>query len=204
MKIAYAILASGLSRRMGEKRNKLLMTVNGKLLYQHICDAISDFSPKILVTSYPSIGAYAQSHDYSVVVNDKSNLGQSQSIKLAVQKILRINSQSPSKDKIQGILFAVADQPFITKEVIHSLTKVFQDHKGEKIIVPRFQDTPLNPCIFPMKFTQELSKLEGDTGGRKVYNKHLDDVIFVEFPDFKLFMDVDTPQALQDVEQYEQ
>lgn len=197
--IACAVLAAGMSRRMG-KENKLLLPINGKPLYQHICCALPDDCLKIIVTAFPEIASYAAEHGFAVVGNDEQCLGQSHSIKLALQKL---EHRGENNQAIKGILFATADQPFITPAVINTLYDNFQQQFCNKIIVPAYKNKAGSPCIFPVKYKDELMRLTGDRGGRAVYKKHLDDVIFVQLSSELPLLDVDTPADLQCVKQYD-
>lgn len=193
MNIAGVILAAGLSRRMGAS-NKLLLSVNTQPLYQHICEALKNLRIKIIVTSYDEISDYGQRNNFTVIKNQHQELGQSYSIKLALNELTAIKN-------VDGILFATADQPYINEHIISKLTNEFANCGGNKIIVPQCNSTPYSPCIFPVKYAEELTKLEGDKGGRAVYRKYLEDVQFVEFPSDNFFLDIDTPEDFRKLTQ---
>lgn len=191
--IACVVLAAGMSKRMGN-RNKLLLNVNGKPLYQHICHALSGNHLKLMVTAFPEIDEYAALHDFTVIWNNEQSLGQSHSIKLALHELKNYGKN------IKGVLFATADQPFITTEVIRMLYSKFQLHDCDKIIVPACKDRTGSPCIFPMRYADELLQLTGDKGGRAVYKNHINDVIFAELMSERPLLDIDTPADLDNVE----
>lgn len=191
MNIACVVLAAGLSRRMGTA-NKLLLPINGKPLYQYVCEALKNFKTKIIVTSYDEISDYGQRNDFAVIRNQHQELGQSYSIKLALNELTAL-------ENIDGIFFATADQPYIDENVISKLTDEFANCGEKKIIVPQYNSTPYSPCIFPIKYTEELAKLEGDRGGRAVYKKHLENVQFVKFLSGKYFLDIDTPDDFRNL-----
>lgn len=191
--VACVVLAAGMSKRMGEC-NKLLLNVNGMPLYQHICHALSKNHLKLIVTAFPEIARYAAHNDFAVVWNEDQALGQSHSIKLALKELRSSNKN------IKGVLFATADQPFITAEIIQSLYDNFQLHDCNKIIVPAYKDRVGSPCIFPMRYRDELLQLTGDKGGRAIYKRHMDDVVFVQLPCERFLLDIDTPADIDDIE----
>lgn len=191
--IACVVLAAGMSKRMGEC-NKLLLNVKKMPLFQHICQALSKNHLNLIVTAFPEIAEHAAHHDFMVVWNEEQSLGQSHSIKLALKELRNHN------ENIKGILFATADQPFITAEIIQSLYDNFQLHDCNKIIVPAYKDRVGSPCIFPMRYRDELLKLTGDKGGRAVYKRHMDDVVFVQLPCERFLLDIDTPADIDDIE----
>ena len=56
-----------------------------------------------------------------------------------------------------------------------------------------------NPCLFPARFFPELLALTGDCGGSRVIRQHEDELMLLEV-DARELADVDTPQALAEVE----
>ena len=68
-----------------------------------------------------------------------------------------------------------------------------------KIIVPVSGGKRGNPCIFPRRYFEELSKLCGDKGGRRVIEKHMDDVEYVRAEEYELF-DIDTAEDMDEAE----
>ena len=57
-----------------------------------------------------------------------------------------------------------------------------------------------NPCLFPARFFPELMALEGDRGGSGVIRRHPEALLLLETAEREL-QDIDTPQALKDLEQ---
>jgi molybdenum cofactor cytidylyltransferase len=68
----------------------------------------------------------------------------------------------------------------------------------EKIAALGHKGTRGNPCLFPARFFPELLSLMGDHGGGTVILRHEEDLMIVE-ADPKELMDVDTPDALNEV-----
>ena len=101
--ISAIIMASGFSRRMGE--NKLLMKYNNKFLIQYTLDTISkcNFEDKVVVTQYEKVKEIGENLNFKVVINEHSNKGQSESIKLGIKNC----------KESEGYMFFVGDQPLL-------------------------------------------------------------------------------------------
>ena len=88
MKIGAVLLCSGLSRRM-ENKNKLLIKIDNKPMFQYTVDNVirCDFDEIVAVTAYDEIEDYCLRKDIKTVRNKNSQLGQSQSIKLGTKAL---------------------------------------------------------------------------------------------------------------------
>ena len=73
----------------------------------------------------------------------------------------------------------MADQPHLKQETILRLLEGFQrSEKGIGAVV--WNEQIGNPVIFHEKYREELLALEGDTGGKRVLKRHLEDVYLCE------------------------
>ncbi|MFI3226339.1 MAG: nucleotidyltransferase family protein [Clostridia bacterium] len=164
--VCGVILASGLSKRMGQ--NKLLLPLNDMTIFEHTLKACtkSDLSDIIVVTSYEEIADICVKNNVKFVKNEQSHLGQSESIKLGTKYFF----DKPS------LMFISGDTPFLDVEMVNSLISNFKTD----ILVPYFGDTPQNPVVFPKYTYNDLLKLEGDTGGKKVIKMHKFDKLVIK------------------------
>lgn len=184
--VSGIIMASGLSVRMGNC--KLLMAYKNKPMIQWVMEAVEEslLSPKLVVTGNEQVKELAQKIRLSVVVNEKGELGQSESIKCGV-----LNSKEAN-----GYAFIPGDQPFISASFINHLIQEFEKAE-DKIIVPVFEGARGNPVIFPKRFKEELLSLQGDIGGRVLLNKYKEYIQFVDVEEGKLLLDIDTKEAYE-------
>ena len=130
-------MAAGNSRRFGS--NKLLHIWQGKMLYRHTLDMLSDIvsSRKInedidyditltVVTQYDRIIADLDGRkDINTVFCGDSRLGASYTIKAG------INSLMGRLKKDDWILFIVADQPYLSEKTIHKFIEAVAKNKKE-------------------------------------------------------------------------
>lgn len=181
MNISAIVMASGLSRRMNA--NKLQMKINNKKIYEYILETIEkyDFHEKLVIAKDQDVMQAATSLGFKAVLNTKSHLGQSVSIKLALK----------NTKNAEGFMFFVADQPFIKHRTIDLLCKTFENNP-HKIIIPSYNGTNGNPVIFPCSLKEQLMSITGDHGGKVVINNNLKDIIKVPIKTENEFIDIDT------------
>ncbi len=67
------------------------------------------------------------------------------------------------------MIFLLVDQPFIPPQLIQRLIKAHAI-KRAPIVHPQVNNERANPVLFDREVFQELSSLEGDTGGRVLFN----------------------------------
>lgn len=183
--VGCVILAAGNSVRFGS--NKLLTVINGKPMIERAFDAIptEKLSDIAVVTHYERIEKLAEKYGFQVVINDHPELGISRSVMLGTAAL---------KDRCGGILYQVADQPWLKRESVSRMIDVFCEHP-DRIVVMSSGGKRGNPCIFPRAYFDELCELSGDRGGRAVIKRHEDDLISFEVSASEL-EDVDTPEDM--------
>lgn len=182
--IGCVVLASGYSRRYGA--NKLAVSIDGRSLIQRALEAIpaEQLAKTVVVTQYKEVAAYAKLFNFAVILNEHPEQGISQSLRLGLAAL----------DDCQGVLFTVADQPFLRRESVSALLDLWSS-QPEKIAAMSSGGRRGNPCLFPARLFPELMALEGDRGGSAVIRQHSEDLVLLEVDALEL-ADVDTPQAL--------
>lgn len=181
MNVSAIVMASGMSKRMNA--DKLHMKINDKKIYEYIFETINsfDFYEKIVVAKDDDILEDAKKLGFLGIKNTKYFLGQSESIKAALE-----NSK-----QADGYMFFVADQPFIKSATIEKLCDEFYKNPYN-IIVTYYNEMRGNPVIFPNCFKDQLLSLEKDNGGKIVINANRDKIIKVNIETNDEYMDIDT------------
>ena len=185
------ILAAGLSKRFGGK--KLLEQVEGKEMVLHVADLVGrmDFEQRLFVYSDAEVlkrvkdkcsGAYG----YQYLNNKQAEMGLSTSIKLALENLVERKADT-------GIIFFVADQPYVDETTVSRLKKAYEQGKGS-IIVPLYGENRGNPVIFSGKWMHHLKNLEGDVGGRSIIRENPEEVWEVPITDIRIGRDIDTKE----------
>jgi molybdenum cofactor cytidylyltransferase len=119
------------------------------------------------------------------VYNPDWEQGQSSSLRTGI-KSLPLN--------VGAVIFLLVDQPFIPPELIQRLVKSHAV-KRAPIIHPQVNDERANPVLFDREVFQELSSLEGDTGGRVLFNTFPTRGVLWE--NDLIRKDIDTPEDLE-------
>lgn len=180
--IAGIILAAGGASRMGEP--KQLLNWNGEPLIRHIVHKALESNIKSL---YIITGAYrnqvrnvVKDLPITIVHNSSWKIGQSTSVKTGIRALHK---------NIEAVIFILADQPFMNKSILDALIDAYRETQ-KPIIIPTINHLHTNPVLFARKTFDELLKLSGDIGGRKLF--HSFDSLILPWTDKKLLLDIDT------------
>lgn len=186
-KVSAVIMAAGFSQRFG--KNKLLTLVKGAPLFtRSICAASgANLTGFVVVTQYREIMEYCKKHDIPVIENTAPQRGQSYSVQLGTKYF----SQK------HHLLFLTADQPNITTEVIDTLIAMAQEHP-QALLRSQSDGAPASPTLFPPSLRGELLALQGDNGGREIFQRHPSRVLSVPFAPY-LLQDIDTIEDLKNL-----
>ena len=160
------ILASGMSRRMGNE-NKLLKKVNkntilNQTLINHIESKINNIN-LILGHQKDIVLKYIDQNKIFIIENNNFKSGM-------LSSILKINENI--SDNTSGILISLADMPFVTSEDINKLIKIFNENDQKIICIPENKEKLGNPLLLPKEIYKDLikdvSKLSNDKGLKKL------------------------------------
>ncbi len=181
------VLAAGASTRMGAPKQDLVY--EGKTLLQRaIHTALAATSGPVVLVLGASIETElpeSLAHKISVVYNPEWQEGMGSSIRCG---LAALRAAAP---EITGCLFMVCDQPYVDA----ALLKMMQQTKatsGKGIVACRYQDTLGTPVLFDHTYFEEISRLNGQEGAKKLLFRHQEDVAPVAFE--RGAVDIDTPQ----------
>lgn len=190
MHVAVILLAAGRASRFGG--DKLTFTVNGESMIDHALSLYraSDFSARIL-TARPQdavICTAGRKNGWKIAPNDRPEDGISRSIRIGIETL------QTAKAPCDGVLFAVADQPYLRRETVLRLRDAF-DADPAHIAVLACGRRQGNPAIFPVEYLPALCRLSGDHGGVNVMRAH---------PQAVRLHDLATPEELSDMDYREE
>lgn len=185
LSVGCVILAAGSSVRYG--KNKLFEKIDGKTMIERAFASVpsSRLCAAAVVTQYESVRELAEGYGFRCLINRHPERGQSHSVALGTAAL---------KDQCSGILYLVADQPWLKRESIAQMLDVFCDNP-DCIVSMSSGGRRGSPCIFPRAYFDELCRLTGDVGGRAVIERHSDRLILFEVDEAEL-RDVDTPEDM--------
>jgi molybdenum cofactor cytidylyltransferase len=189
VKIGCVLLAAGAGKRFGG--GKLLYTIEGEPMIAralHLFSALS-FAARLCVTRAEAgeIQRRAFECGFPVAINPDPERGVGTSVAIATEAIL---AKEPSLD---GILYAVADQPFLSVGSVERLLEAFEAHPNDIVSLSAGARRG-NPAIFPAQFYPELCALKEDTGGGAIIRRHPDRLRLVEVIDERELDDIDTKE----------
>jgi molybdenum cofactor cytidylyltransferase len=190
---AGIILAAGASIRFGQP--KQLIRLKGKYLVEWVLDAALesrlDWVVLVLGHEHQSIlqalGSKVRHPRLEVVINHNYREGQSSSLKTG---LVSVQKAFPS------VMYLLADQPMINSAIIDFLLD--QLHGSEKeICVPVFEGQRGNPTIFKRSTYEEIMMVDGDIGARNIFAKNPRRILYAKIKDPLCFIDIDSPEDLQ-------
>ena len=166
MRLACLLTAAGQSARFGE--DKLLLPMEGQPMGVHALDVLlqGPLDLRVLVTSADKryLMAAAAERGFDVLVNPAPERGMSTSVRLGTEHIHAAGAYD-------GILYAVADQPYLSGDTVRRLMAAFESEPG-CIWAPEAEGKRGNPVLFPAALFEELMAVQGDRGGRQVIAAH--------------------------------
>ena len=183
--IDIVLLAAGKSERLGKP--KQLLSFDGQSLLQHaIQEASHSDAGQIIVVLGANADILRPGIDPTtahVVVNAEWEEGMASSIRRGINALNQIVPSS------EGVILMVCDQPYVTSSLLNDLIETYQK-TGNHIVTCSYENTFGPPTLFHKSHFPELIQLKGDTGARKVVERHPGDVEVVLFPEGKI--DIDT------------
>lgn len=191
-KAAAVVLAAGAATRYGEP--KQLLPWRGVPFVRAVAQtALQAGFQVIVVTGYQAerVSQAVQDLAVKIVHNPDWGSGQGSSVRAGVQSL-------PAGT--QACIFLHSDQPQITRLLLLSLMETYY-RQGSKILAPLVEGQRSTPVLFDHDTFHDLSKLEGDHGGRELFSRYpLDYLVWHEA---SLRMDVDTPEAYARLKEFE-
>lgn len=189
-RVSAIILAAGGSTRM-EGALKQLLPWGEATLVQHTWMVVqrAGFSEALVVVGNRAneVTKALDGTGAHVVFNPDWANGRASSIRVGLDAI---------RDKSAAALFINADQPFLSTDALDAILDHFAATRAP-IIVPTFQGKPGSPVLFTRRYFDELKTLEGDVGGKQLFDQHLAEVSFLAIDDLEAGIDVDTPEQYE-------
>lgn len=206
MKVKLIYLAAGNSRRFG--RNKLLYEWDGKEMYRHLLERLVRICKRheewevIVVTQYEEICRAAEAMQIRVVYSPDSVKGASWTIRAGMQAACEPDMQNVgaltdgfASNGVAACAFFVADQPYLTEETAETFLvqmeqKAIAEGDGVLGCVAHGGQTG-NPVWFSRAYFRELTELEGDQGGKKVFRRYEEQAVYFPIEEERELKDID-------------
>ena len=189
-KIMGIILAAGNSSRMG-KDNKLLRNIGGASLVRNTAVEMlkSDLDSCSIVLGYQSdkVAAVIKDLNINLILNPFWEEGQASSLKAALNTL---------DSSYSDLLVMLGDLPGVKSKHINKIIEehLLANNRKSKITIPSFNGKKGNPVIWGKSFFPDLSNLEGDVGGRTLFDQHPAAINLLVMEDEAVITDTDTPE----------
>ncbi|MSP51407.1 MAG: 4-diphosphocytidyl-2C-methyl-D-erythritol kinase [Alphaproteobacteria bacterium] len=189
--VAAIVLAAGQSRRMGSD-NKLVADIGGVPMVRRSVESIlgTDARPVLIVTGHQAdrIKAALQGLGVTFVDNPRYGEGLSSSLAAGIEALPTGSAAT---------LVCLADMPEIKPHHLNRLIESFKPSEGRTICVPTRRGKRGNPVLWGADYFNELKQVSGDVGARHLIGEYADQVYEVVMDDDAIFLDLDTPDALE-------
>src|ERR1700689_3506714 len=87
-------------------------------------------------------------------------------------------------------LIVLGNQPFVRPQTLDQIADAYR-HSPAQIVIPWYQGARGNPVLLDRSVFAEVAALEGDTGCRAIFAKHLEGIVNVEVEDMGVLLDID-------------
>jgi molybdenum cofactor cytidylyltransferase len=192
--VTAVILAAGRSTRMGGP-NKLLAELGGKTLVRTVTEQAlaSKASSVVVVTGHQAeqVEQALSGLNVTFARNPDFAGGLASSVKAGIAAV---------PGDADGAVICLGDMPLISADLIDRLIETFAPDRGSLIAVPVSDGRRGNPVLWSRRFFNELMTLDGDIGARHLIAKHGEAVAEVPVEGHGAFLDIDTPQALEEAQ----
>jgi molybdenum cofactor cytidylyltransferase len=185
--IDACVLAAGRGSRMGGVKH--LLELEGVPLLERVVRALTRTSAtRVFVVLAPGDAAGAELAErlgVAVAHAESADEGRAASVRAAVRA---------ASGAAQGLLFALADQPFLEADDFERLIAELR-RSPHAIVRARYDGEPGSPVLFARDYFAELLELRGREGGRSVIARHPGAVRPVDLPAAR-GRDLDRPEDL--------
>ncbi len=189
-KIGCVILAAGSASRFGSP--KQLAIFKEKTFIENVIETAQSvqFQDRVVIlgSHYEEIIDVIDKNEIVILNNVNWENGQASSVNLGVSYFF--------KNPVDAIIFLLVDQPQITSIMINNVLNLFAYQKPN-IIVHHYKGQNRHPILFSKDTFQELLNIQGDKGGRQLFDKVIPFQINLE-SDY-LALDIDTIEDLKNL-----
>jgi molybdenum cofactor cytidylyltransferase len=125
---------------------------------------------------------------------EQAALGMSYSLREGLKDALAVSPQA--------IIVVLADQPFITSELLDSLITAYDGQPDLDYVACAGADMAMPPVLFAPSMFDALNELEGDAGARKLLASPAYRGKLVPVSSPQVFTDIDTPFELEEARSF--
>jgi len=161
--ISAILLAAGESKRMVDE-NKLVKKYKNIPLIKHAVSNVLNSSIDELIIV---LGYQKEAIEKIIEENKKIKFIANPNFESGIASSIKKGLDSLSKE-IEAFFICLGDMPNVNKEIYNQLINASFSNKDKEIFVPYYQERQANPILFSKKIKDEIQKIEGDFGAKKI------------------------------------
>jgi molybdenum cofactor cytidylyltransferase len=184
LNIVGLLLAAGSASRFGSDKLRHALPHGVPIAIQSARTLRAELPEVIAVVRTKDAAADFQREGCKVVVCDNANEGMGASLACAA-------SAAGPRD---GYIVALADMPFLRRTSIAAVREALE--KGAAIAAPYFRARRGHPVGIAGRFYEQLTKLKGDEGARRVLAENGAALVKIPVGDPGVVRDIDRPEDL--------
>lgn len=185
-RVAGMVLAAGASTRL--EQPKQLISFRGRPLVWHAAQAALEggLFPVIVVTGSEEqrIRLVLEDLLVGIIPNPSWDQGQSTSFKIGLDAI---------RHKADAVVALLSDMPFVDGELVQAIVRRYRRTLAP-LVAPMAGGRRANPVLFDAVTFDDLSQIEGDQGGRGLFDQY--EASWVDW-DERIRFDVDTAEDVE-------
>ena len=188
LNIGCVVMASGLSERYGNGRNKLLEKLDGREILLHTAGNLADagFCP-LTVARSEEIRKLMEREGFACVLHDGPK--KSDTIHAGLDHL---------GPETAGFLFMPGDQPLVRPDSLRRMAEQFS-RCPERAVRLSFEGTAGSPVLFPAFCREKLTAYTGDRGGMEVLKAERIPCDLTEAEFAWELWDADTPEKMEKI-----
>lgn len=183
MKITGIYLAAGSSTRMGT--NKLALKLGNKALGNWGLEkALESRLQEVILLS-------TAANWFELSGPCKKKLTHIEINSLLPSQSLSLKTGIEYANTADAVVILLADQPFITTNMINDLIDLFIKNPSCSFVASSFQGCIQPPILIAKKFFPDILLIKGDRGAKSILKQSMPKGIIAPFYEEKLFIDID-------------
>ncbi|MCD9023317.1 nucleotidyltransferase family protein [Cohnella silvisoli] len=198
MRIAGIYLAAGQSKRMGIPKLSLELVPGsflGSIALKRMLASKQIDTVTAVVRKSDTLN-WIPEKEWGTNGSGKLRIARCEDAALGMSYSLREGLRATLSESPQAIMIVLADQPFITSELLDNLVAVYRDRPDLDFVACVGANAAMPPVLFAPSMFDAISRLEGDRGARKLLASPAYRGSLVPVKSDLVFTDIDTPLEL--------
>jgi len=161
--ISAILLAAGESKRMVDENKLVKKYKNIPLIKHSVSNALNSSIDELLIV----LGYQKEVIEKIIEENKKIKFITNPNFESGIASSIKKGLESLSKET-EAFFICLGDMPNVNKEIYNQLINASFSNKDKEIFVPYYQERQANPILFSKKMKNEIKKIEGDFGAKKI------------------------------------